>query len=587
MCGIIGYKGQRNASEVVLNGLKALEYRGYDSWGIASLSSELDVVKDIGKIGKWMIEDIDLSKSSLAIGHTRWATHGGVTTENAHPHYSLDKRFAIVQNGIVENYQDLKKELVQKGYNFKSETDTEVIAYIIQEELKDKELIEGFRSAFSRLKGRNAVVLIDSVSGKIIGARNGSPLILGVGDGEYILASDASPIVKYTKDVVFMQDNDVVVLNDSYHIINSVTGEEIDREVSHVSWDIKQAQKGDYPHFMIKEIMEQRTTVADSIAQEKDAVMEIANALNGAFGTYAVGCGTAAKVCLAATYAFSSITHKHINFSLGSEFPSYHHFLTDKSLLLVVSQSGETADTLEAIEVMKKRNGKVVSLVNVMGSSIMRQSDYALLNNVGPEKSVCSTKATTAQLAQCILLAYAAADKYDEGMNLLKDASNKLNLMLNDQFCNSIKKLACKIVDWESMYVLGRGLNYSIALEASIKIQEVSYIHAEGFAGGELKHGPIALIDKGTPCIVFVANDDVKEEILGNAMEVKARGGDIIGVSPEDNSIFDFWIKVPDVGDASPIVNIVPIQLLAYYLAVEKGCDVDMPRNLAKSVTVK
>ncbi len=587
MCGIIGYKGLRNANEVVLKGLKILEYRGYDSWGIASLNEKINLVKDIGKIKDISLEDLNLNESKEAIGHTRWASTGEVSKANAHPHFSSDHRFAVVQNGIVENFQELKKEIVKKGYNFISQTDTEVIAYMIEEELKNKDIEEAFISAFKRLEGRNAVVLLDSRTKKIIGARNGSPLILGIGKDELMLASDAAPLIEYTKKVVFLEDNNMVVLNNDYKIINIITNKREKPKISDIDWDLKQAQKGKYPHFMIKEIMEQRHTVDDAISQNKENVIKIAKAINSAFGSYVVGCGAAGKVCLAATYFFSSIAHKHINFSLGSEFPGYHHFLTDKSLVIAVSQSGETADTLEAIGAAKKKDCKIVSLVNVMGSSIMRQSDYSLLNNVGPEKSVCSTKATTAQLAQCILLAYACAGKYDQGIKLLKGVSHSLKLMLNDEFCGNIKQIARKIVHWESMYVIGKGINYPMALEAAIKIQEVSYIHAEGFAGGELKHGPIALISKGTPCIALAANDDVKNEILANAMEVKSRGGFIIGVSPENNDIFDCWIKVPDVNYASPIVNIIPMQLLAYYLALERNLDPDFPRNLAKSVTVK
>ena len=347
------------------------------------------------------------------------------------------------------------------------------------------------------------------------------------------------------------------------------------------------SEKGDYPHFMIKEVLEQRDTVSRAIKQSDGEIMEVAKMLNDSFGSFFVACGTAGKVALAGTNLFSRIANKHVNFSVSSEFPNYTHFLTDKTLMIVVSQSGETADTLEAMDAARAKGVKIVGVVNVMGSTITRQADRFLLVKAGPEKCVASTKATTGQLAIVTLLAYACAGRLEEGRELLEDASAKINAILTEEYVANIRALAEKIKGWESMYIIGRGLNYPMALEAAIKVQEVSYIHAEGFAGGELKHGPIALISNGTPCIVLVANDETKPDILSNAVEVKARGGFIIGVAPKNNEVFDFWIPVPDVGNASPIVNIIPVQILAYHLAVLRGCNPDMPRNLAKSVTVK
>ena len=400
------------------------------------------------------------------------------------------------------------------------------------------------------------------------------------------MSSDTTAFLDNTRSAIYLDDNECAVINDSLEIFDIENGNLKSKKTETIDWTAEQAKKGIYPHFLLKEILEQKFTIRQAIMQFENKIKEIACDINTAFGTYAVGCGTAGKVCLAGTYFFSEIANKHINFAFGSEFPSYHHFLKDKSLLLVVSQSGETADTIKAVQTMKQRGGKVISVVNVVGSTIARMSDKFLLANCGPEMAVCSTKATTAQLAILILLAYATAGKYDEGQELLKKTADAVTKMVNEEFNRKIKSLAVKIKSWESMYVIARGVNYPIALESAIKIQEVSYVHAEGFAGGELKHGPIALISKGTPCIVFAANDSVKKEILSNAMEVKSRGGFIIGVSPQNNEIFDVHIKVPDAGIASPIVNIIPIQLLAYYLAVEKGFDPDKPRNLAKSVTV-
>ncbi len=588
MCGIIGYKGPKNAIEVVLTGLKDLEYRGYDSWGIASLNKNIQIVKDVGKIGSIQLEELGLEPSAVAIGHTRWATHGGVNQKNAHPHFSQNENFALVQNGIVENFQELRGELKARGYHFISQTDTEVIVRLIEEESKDGvDLIAAARNAFRKLKGRNAIVLIEKESKRIIAARNGSPLMLGLGEKEFILASDPSPLLKYTKQIIFLDDNEMVVINDGYDLLDIATGQKKRKEVQTLNWNVEQARKGEYPHFMLKEILEQKHTIKQSLVQDPELIQNLAREINHAFGVYAVGCGTAGKVCLAGTYAFSKLAKKHINFAFGSEFPSFHDFIVSRSLLIAVSQSGETADTLEAIKVVRDRNGKVISLVNVMGSTIMRQSESSLLLNSGPEIAVASTKATTSQLALMILLAYACAGRYEEGLQHLTSVAEKLEGWLDGEFNSRIKQLAENLKSAADMYIIGRGINYAMALEAAIKIQEVSYIHAEGFAGGELKHGPIALITQGTPCIALVANDETRDDVLSNAMEIKARGGYILGVAPENNEVFDYWIPVPDAGLASPIVNIIPLQLLAYYLAVARGIDPDKPRNLAKSVTVK
>lgn len=588
MCGIIGYKGSKNAVKVVFEGLKDLEYRGYDSWGIASLNGNIELVKDVGKIGLIKFKDLNLKPSNMAIAHTRWSTHGSVTQTNAHPHFSVNEDFALVQNGIVENFQELRGELKVKGHQFKTETDTEVIVRLIEEERKEKkDLKQAARSAFQKLKGRNAIVLIEKESKRIIAIRNGSPLMLGIGDKEYIIASDPSPLLEYTKQIIFLDDKEMVEINNDYKIFDIESKKEIKKEIQTINWNLEQAKKGEYPHFMLKEILEQKHTIKQALVQDPELIQNIAREINNAFGVYAVGCGTAGKVCLAGTYAFSKIAKKHINFAFGSEFPNFNPFIVGRSLLIVISQSGETADTLEAMKVVDDKNGKVISLVNVMGSTVMRKSEYSLLLNSGPEIAVASTKATTSQLALMILLAYACAGRYDEGLKHLKGASNQVDKMIDDDYLKNIKTLSEKLKDSSDIYIIGRGINYAMALEAAIKIQEVSYIHAEGFAGGELKHGPIALVEKGTPCIALVANDETKDDVLSNAIEIKSRGGYVIGIAPENNEVFDFWIKVPDVGIASAIVNLIPVQLLAYYLAIERGCDPDKPRNLAKSVTVK
>jgi glutamine---fructose-6-phosphate transaminase (isomerizing) len=589
MCGIFAYSGlKNNAGELVVKGLKMLEYRGYDSWGVAykTDSNKIDVIKRVGKIGEFNGEK-DIPSSSLAIGHSRWATHGGVTQANAHPHTDENKNVAVVHNGIIENYRELKETLVAKGYKFVSETDTEVIVHLIAENLKKLEFVEAAKKTFQQLHGRYAILVIKHDEHKIVAARRGSPLIVGKGEGEYFIASDIPAFLEHTRNVMYIDDDEMVIVNDRPHFYNLTTGKEIDKRIVEINWKAQSAEKGDFKHFMIKEIMEQKDTIYRAINQNENEIRIIAEEIKHAYGTSLIGCGTAGKVCHAASYIFSKVAKRHVNFIVGSEFPSYEDFLTKKSLVIAVSQSGETADTLEAIEVAKKKGSKVLSIINVEGSSMDRISDFAIHIKAGPEKAVASTKATTSQIAILTLLGYACADRLQEGKTLLIETAGKINDMINPRYEEHIHTLAEKIKDVESMYVIGKAVNYPMALEAAIKLQEVSYIHAEGFAGGELKHGPIALISEGTPCIVLVANDETKRDILNNAQEIKARGGYIIGVSPENEDVFDYWIKVPDAGNASPIVNIIPVQLLAYHLALLRQNNPDMPRNLAKSVTVK
>ena len=589
MCGIFAYLGQRkNAAEFVIEGLKSLEYRGYDSWGVAYDQGEkLGIYRQIGKISDYDPAKIKFPESTMALGHSRWATHGGVTVENAHPHGNKDSTIAVVHNGIIENFEELKQDLMNKGYIFKSQTDSEVVVHLIDDYCKTMDFEAATKATMKRLDGRYAVLAIKANERKIIAARRGSPLIVGIGEDEYFVASDIPAFLEYTRNVMYLDDNQLVVLNNGARFFDITTGAEIEKRIVEINWKTESAEKGDFAHFMIKEIMEQKDSIYRAINQADTEIEKIADEIKKAYGTFLIGCGTAGKVCLAAEYIFAKVAKRHVNVVVGSEFPSHQDFLKEKSLVIAVSQSGETADTLEAIGVAKKKGSKVLSIVNVEGSTMDRESDFSLHIKAGPEKAVASTKATTAQIAILTLLAYACADKLKEGKTMLIDTAGKINDMLNPRYEEHIHTLAEKIQHHESMYVIGKAVNYAIALEAAIKLQEVSYIHAEGFAGGELKHGPIALISQDTPCIVLVANDDTRTDILNNAREVKARGGFIIGVSPENENIFDFWIKVPDVGIASPIVNIIPVQLLAYHLALLRQNNPDMPRNLAKSVTVK
>lgn len=589
MCGIFAYSGpKKNAGNVVISGLKKLEYRGYDSWGVAYCNdNKVELMKKVGKIGEFNLEQNPLPASSLAIGHSRWATHGGVTEANAHPHLDNEEKIAIVHNGIIENYKELKKELIEKGYKFKSETDTETIVHLLADFCKTNDFVTAAKLTLKRLKGRYAVLAIKCDEHKIVAARRGSPLILGFGEDEYFVASDIPAFLEHTRKVMYIDDNEMVVVNDKPHFYNLDTGIELDKRVVEIDWEPESAEKGDFKHFMIKEIMEQKDTIYRAINQKDTDIQHLADEIKKAFGTTLIGCGTAGKVCHAASYIFSKVAKRHVNVVVGSEFPSYKDFLKENSLVIAVSQSGETADTLEAIEVAKDKKAKVLSIINVEGSTMDRMSNYAIHIKAGPEKAVASTKATTSQLAILTLLAYACNDELQEGKRLLIETAGMINDMLNPRYEEHIHALAEKIKDFESMYVIGKAVNYPMALEAAIKLQEVSYIHAEGFASGELKHGPIALISQGTPCIALVANDETRTDVINNATEVKARGGYIIGVAPQNDDIFDYWIKVPDAGNASPIINIIPVQLLAYHLAVLRQNNPDMPRNLAKSVTVK
>jgi len=590
MCGIFAYLGDRvDAPALVVNGLKKLEYRGYDSWGVAYQQPEkLGIYKKVGKIGEFKLEQDSFPSSNMAIGHSRWATHGGVTQANAHPHTNKNQTIAVVHNGIIENFREIKAELQAKGYEFLSETDTEVIPHLLDDLCKTNSFEDAATLAFQKLQGRFAILTIKYDEQKIIAARRGSPLIVGIGEKEFFVASDIPAFLEHTRNVNYLDDEQMVVLSDNkarfYDLEQHI---EIEKRLVEIQWKAENAEKGDFPHFMIKEIMEQKDTIYRAINQDDEAIMKSAEAIKSAFGTFFIGCGTAGKVCLAASYIFSKVAKRHINPIVGSEFSSQQDFLKEKSLIVAVSQSGETADILEAIKVAKQKGSKVLSIINVEGSTIDRESDFSLHIKAGPEKAVASTKATTAQLAILTLLAYACADRLAEGKKLLIQTASEINDMLNPRYEEHILELAKKIKDVESMYVIGKSVNYPMALEAAIKLQEVSYIHAEGFAAGELKHGPIALITEGTPVVALIANDETKNDILNSTFEVKARGGYIIGVAPQNEDIFDFWIKVPDAGVASPIVNIIPIQLLAYHLAVLRQNNPDMPRNLAKSVTVK
>jgi glucosamine--fructose-6-phosphate aminotransferase (isomerizing) len=443
--------------------------------------------------------------------------------------------------------------------------------------------------AVKQLHGYYAILAMYEDKKKIVGSRNGSPLVVGLGKGENFIASDIPAFLEYTKEVMFIHDMDFVVLDGEKNTVSFYsleTGKEISRPVHRVDWDIAQAEKGDFDHFMMKEITEQVETVKAAINQDKENLFKVAEMVNKAKGVFLVACGSSYHACLTASYLFSKIAKMHINVVLGSEFNNYEHFLTDETLVIFVSQSGETIDVLDALRTARSKNTKIISIVNVVGSSLYRDSDLTLLLNAGPEICVLSTKTYTAQLTVLSLLIYTVAEKYEEGRKALEYLWNEVYHLTSANARDYIRTLSEKLWQIEHIFLIGRGLQYPTALEAALKIKEVSYIHAEGFSGGELKHGTIALIEEGTPCIVF-SSTETENEIISNSMEVKARGGYIIGIKHQNNEVFDFFIKVPDVGDLNPVVQIIPIQILAYQLAVLRGADPDKPRNLAKSVTVK
>ena len=589
MCGIIGYIGRNKASPILLQGLKHLEYRGYDSVGIATIcNGNISIRKDVGKV-----EEINSKlnftelEGNLGMAHNRWATHGAVTTKNAHPHTDCSGSIVVVHNGIIENYQKLKEYLIQRGHVFKSETDTEIIPHLIEEEMiKGKKFVEAAKIAVKKLEGSYALLVIHKDEDKLIAVRKRSPLVLGISDDEYFAASDIPAFIENTKKVVYLSDYDFVILTPkNFKIFNLLEWKPVKRKIDTIGWDAEQAKKGEFEHFMMKEIAEQADTVQRAFQQDRKIIDNIVKEMKKAKGIFLIACGSSYHACLAASYIFSKIAKYHVNVILASEFPHYEHFLSKDTLVIAVSQSGETYDVLEAVRAAKKRGSKIISIVNVMGSSLTRESDAFLMMHAGPEICVLSTKTYTSQLTLLSLLAYALAEKYDEGKKKLTYLWNVIYQLTSRTMRDKIKELAEILKNKEHVFCIGRGLQYATALEAALKIKEVSYIHAEAFAGGELKHGTIALIEKGTPCLVFVSEDNEKE-ILSNAIEIKSRGGYIIGISSKENEIFDFWIKVPESNTENAVLQIIPIQILAYQLAVLRGCDIDHPRNLAKAVTV-
>ena len=609
MCGIVGYIGTQNAQDFVLDGLEKLEYRGYDSAGIAVNTGDdkFSIVKKVGRL-KNLVDVLDKTplKGSMAIGHTRWATHGKPSDENSHPHFNKDETLVVVHNGIIENYLELKKELIEKGYKFNSETDTEVVTHLL-DELYEGDLLEATKKLIKIIKGAYALGIMSVTEpDRIIAVRKESPLIVGLGKNENFIASDIPAILKYTRDVYLIENNEIVeVKKDSVKVMNA-EGQEIERDITHIEWDLEAASKGGYEFFMEKEIHEQPEVLIETLNSRVDENNNINfdNAgltkeyLDGINSIYIVACGTAYHAGLVGKYIIEKKTRVKVDVDIASEFRYRNPVVDDKTLVIVLSQSGETLDTLEALKEAKRNGARVVAITNVVGSSIAREADHVIYTWAGPEIAVASTKAYTTQMVILYLLATDMAykfgkisrEEYEHDIKSLYGLKKNIEKML--EYSDRIEATADKIKDRTSMFYLGRGLDYVITVEGALKSKEISYIHSEAFASGELKHGTIALIEDGTPVIINVTQSDLFEKSVSNIKEVTARGAYVIAVAKEGNTLVeevaDEVFYIPDVeDDYTGFLSIIIHQLLAYYLSKLKGNDVDKPRNLAKSVTVE
>jgi glucosamine--fructose-6-phosphate aminotransferase (isomerizing) len=612
MCGIVGYTGKREAYPILLKGLKRLEYRGYDSSGIALQQDQhLQVFKKKGRVSE--LEELLLGKgmhAHIGIGHTRWATHGEPSDRNAHPHVSQSGKLAMIHNGIIENYAPIKQELVSKGYQFHSDTDTEVLLNFIEEIQTQNtcSLEEALRIALKRIVGAYCILLIASDDPEtIIAARKGSPLVIGIGKGEHFLASDASPIIEYTREVVYVNDYEIAIVKPDELILKNLGNEKQTPYITRLDMELSAIEKGGYEHFMLKEIMEQPDTVFDCLrgrllAAEGQIIMSGIDKHLPAFQQAArimiVACGTSWHAGLVAEYLIETFARIPVEVEYASEFRYRDPVIHPGDIIIAISQSGETADTLVALESAKSKGAFIFGVVNAVGSSIARLSDAGAYTHAGPEIGVASTKAFTGQLAVLLMMALklgkargTLADKEYASLLLeLEEVPGKIKEILSSQ--EQIKILAEKYKDARDFLFLGRGYNFPIALEGALKLKEISYIHAEGYPAAEMKHGPIALVDDQLPVLFVATKDACYEKIVSNMQEIKARKGKVIAIVSKGDSIIpglaDDVIEVPEVPESiAPLLNVIPLQLLSYYTGVAKGLDVDKPRNLAKSVTVE
>ena len=611
MCGIVAYIGPREAYPVILKGLKRLEYRGYDSAGIALLNSGLKVYKKKGRVSE--LEDSLLGKdlhANIGIGHTRWATHGEPSDANAHPQTSASGKLAIIHNGIIENYSQLKQELTKKGYKFNSETDTEVLLNFIEDIQKNNDcsLEEAVRIGLKRVVGAYVIVLIDQEHpDTLIAARKGSPLVIGVGKGEHFLASDASPIIEYTKEVVYVNDYELAIIKSDELILKNLGNDKLTPYITKLDMELAAIEKGGYDHFMLKEIFEQPNTIHDCLRGRLDVdagsitmkgIEEYAEQIMNASRIVMVACGTSWHAGLVAEYIFEELCRINVEVEYASEFRYRNPVINKGDVIIAISQSGETADTLVAIENAKSKGAIILGVVNVVGSSISRVSNGGAYTHAGPEIGVASTKAFTAQLAVLTMIALKIArkkdtiseERYRHLLNELHAIPEKVFKLLES--IEHIKEIAEKYKDARDFLYLGRGYNFPVALEGALKLKEITYIHAEGYPAAEMKHGPIALVDESLP-VVFVATKDAHHhKVVSNIQEIKARKGKVLAVVTEGDEttidLCDDVFVVPEADEiVAPMLNVIPLQLLAYYIGIAKNYDVDKPRNLAKSVTVE
>ncbi|HHW45443.1 MAG TPA: glutamine--fructose-6-phosphate transaminase (isomerizing) [Clostridiales bacterium] len=608
MCGIVGYTGAQQAAPILLEGLTNLEYRGYDSAGIAVINNKQILVSKVtGRIAN-LCERTNDGKScpgTVGIGHTRWATHGAPTDTNAHPHMSNNGKFAVVHNGIIENYMNLREELINNGYHFESQTDTEVVVHLI-EMYYNGDIKKAVKRTLARLEGSYALgVICADEPEKIYVAREASPLILGIGIGENFFASDVTALVQYTRNVIYLDDGEFAEITPESIKIFDCAGQQIKKKINHINWDIQAAEKGGYEHFMLKEIMEQPRAVKATISpriKDNEIVLDETDLsvdyLKNIKKIVITACGSAYYAGCAGKHAIEKLCKIPVQVELASELRYSDPLIDERTLLLVISQSGETADTIAAMKECKRRGAKTLAIVNVVGSTIANLADHVLYTWAGPEIAVATTKGYTTQLAVLYLFALHAAKKlnrideqrYDNLLKVIKTLPKRIQEVIDMN--PSIPKLAKKYHKHSSMFFIGRNTDYAIALEGALKMKEISYIHAESYAAGELKHGTIALIDEHQPVIALCCNDSVMEKTMSNIVEVKARGAEVLAVTFRNNqkivSLADDVIFIPQVEPLfSAVVEIIPLQLLAYYVAKENGCDIDKPKNLAKSVTVE
>lgn len=613
MCGIVAYVGKQEALPIIIKGLKRLEYRGYDSAGVALLNKEgLSIYKKKGKVSELENHLIDLKNlnSTIGIGHTRWATHGEPNDVNAHPHYSSSEKFAMIHNGIIENYEVLKTDLINKGYQFQSETDSEVFIKFIEDIYVNNNcsLEEAVRLALHKVVGAYAIVIMNiEEPDTLIAARKGSPLVIGVGKNEYFLASDATPIIEYTNQVIYLDDYEIAVIRDNKLQIKTIENVETNPYINQLELELEAIEKGGYEHFMLKEINEQPRSIADCMRGRLDAkngrlvlggLRDYMNKFQNAERIIITACGTSWHAGLVAEYLFEEFARIPVEVEYASEFRYRNPVVSEKDFIIAISQSGETADTLAAIELAKSKGATIFGVCNVVGSSIARATHAGSYTHAGPEIGVASTKAFTAQISVLTMMALKLGyqrgtlpeSRYIQLLSELETIPGKVEkaLKLNDQ----IEKIAAEYKDSRNFLYLGRGYNFPVALEGALKLKEISYIHAEGYPAAEMKHGPIALIDEEMPVVFIATKDSSYEKVVSNIQEVKARKGKIIAVVTEGDTsvrnLADHVIEIPATEEAFvPLLAVVPLQILSYHIAVMRGCNVDQPRNLAKSVTVE